>query len=114
MHELGVVFHIIKGVEKVAEENDLTKIASVTVELGQVSTVIPRYLTDCWRWAADKNDLLRGAELLIEEVPAITYCEACGKTYGTVEYGKTCPHCGSGQTYLLQGNQVMIKEIEAC
>ncbi len=114
MHELGVVFHIIKGVEKVAEENDLTEIASVTVELGQVSTVIPRYLTDCWRWAADKNDLLRGAELLIEEVPAITYCEACGKTYGTVEYGKTCPHCGSGQTYLLQGNQVMIKEIEAC
>ena len=74
MHELGVVFHIIKGVEKVAEENDLTEIASVTVELGQVSTVIPRYLTDCWRWAADKNDLLRGAELLIEEVPAITYC----------------------------------------
>ena len=114
MHELGVVFHIIKGVEKVAEENDLTEIASVTVELGQVSTVIPRYLTDCWRWAAEKNDLLRGAELLIEEVPAITYCEACGKTYGTVEYGKTCPHCGSGQTYLLQGNQVMIKEIEAC
>lgn len=114
MHELGVVFHIIKGVEKVAEENDLTEIASVTVELGQVSTVIPRYLTDCWRWAADKNDLLRGAELLIEEVPAITYCEACGKTYGTIEYGKTCPHCGSGQTYLLQGNQVMIKEIEAC
>ena len=114
MHELGVVFHIINGVEKVAEENDLTEIASVTVELGQVSTVIPRYLTDCWRWAADKNDLLRGAELLIEEVPAITYCETCGKTYGTVEYGKTCPHCGSGQTYLLQGNQVMIKEIEAC
>ena len=114
MHELSVVFHIIKGVEEVAEENDLTEIASVTVELGQVSTVIPRYLTDCWRWAADKNDLLRGAELLIEEVPAITYCEACGKTYGTVEYGKTCPHCGSGQTYLLQGNQVMIKEIEAC
>lgn len=114
MHELGVVFHIIKGVEKVAEENDLTEIASVTVELGQVSTVIPRYLTDCWRWAADKNDLLRGAELLIEEVPAITYCEACGKTYGTIEYGKTCPHCGGGQTYLLQGNQVMIKEIEAC
>lgn len=114
MHELGVVFHIIKGVEKVAEENDLTEIASVTVELGAVSTVIPHYLTDCWSWAADKNDLLRGAKLLIEEVPAITYCEDCGKTYDTVEHGKTCPHCGSGRTYLLQGNQVMIKEIEAC
>ena len=34
MHELGVVFHIINGVKKVAEENELTEIASVTVELG--------------------------------------------------------------------------------
>ncbi len=114
MHELGVVFHIIKGVEKTAAENHLTEIASVTVELGQVSTVIPHYLTDCWRWAAEKNDLLRGAALLIEEIPAVTYCEDCQNTYETVVYGKTCPHCGSGRTFLVQGNQVMIKEIEGC
>lgn len=114
MHELGVVFHIIKGVKKVAEENELTKIASVTIELGQVSTVIPHYLTDCWRWAADKEDILRGSELKTEEIEAVTYCENCGRTYATVEHGKTCPHCGSGSTYLLQGDQVMIKEIEAC
>ena len=49
MHELGIVFHIIKGVEKTAEENGLTKVASVTVELGEVSSVIPHYLTDCWQ-----------------------------------------------------------------
>lgn len=114
MHELGIVFHIIKGVKKTAKENELTEIASVTVELGQVSAVVPHYLTDCWRWAADKEELLRGSELKIEEIPAVTYCEACGKTYSTVEYGKICPYCGSERTYLLQGNQVMIKEIEAC
>ena len=34
MHELGVVFHIIKSVKKVAAENDLKEIASVTVEIG--------------------------------------------------------------------------------
>lgn len=114
MHELGIVFQIIKGVEKTAKENGLTKVASVTVELGEVSTVIPHYLTDCWRWAADKNDLTREAELLIEGIPAVTYCESCEKTYGTVKYGKICPHCGSEKTWLLQGNQVMIKEIEGC
>lgn len=114
MHELGVVFHIIKGVEQVAETNGLTEIASVTVELGQVSTVIPHYLTDCWKWAAAKTELLRDAKLLIEEIPAVTYCEDCEKTYSTVEFGKICPHCGSEHTYLIEGNQVMIKEIEAC
>lgn len=114
MHELGVVFHIIKGVEKVAAQNGLTEIASVTIELGQVSTVIPHYLTDCWDWAIKKTELLKEAGLVIEEIPAVTYCEDCRQTYGTVEHGKICPHCGSSKTYLLQGNEVNIKEIEAC
>lgn len=114
MHELGVVFHIIKGVERVAAENKLTDISSVTVELGQVSTVIPHYLTDCWKWAVKKTELLQNTNLLIEEIPAVTWCDSCAKTYDTVKHGKTCPHCGSGQTWLLRGSEVNIKEIEAC
>ena len=46
MHELGVVFQVIKMVEEVCEENDLTEISSVTLELGEVSTVIEKYLYD--------------------------------------------------------------------
>lgn len=114
MHELGVVFHIIKKVNKVAEENNLTDIASVTVELGEVSTVIPHYLTDCWKWASAKEELLKDSELVIEIVPAVTYCEECESTYATTEHGKICPNCGNERTYLVQGNQFMIKEIEAC
>lgn len=114
MHELGVVFNIIRSVEKVAKENGLTEVAAVTLELGEVSTVIPSYLTDCWRWAADKKELLKGSDLLIEQIPAVTYCGGCCRTYPTVEHGKVCPHCGSGETWLVQGNEVNIKEIEAC
>lgn len=114
MHELGIVFHIMKGVETVAAKNRLTQIASVTIELGQVSAVIPHYLTDCWEWAVAKSRLLQDARLMIEEIPAVTYCEDCRKTYDTVTHGKICPHCGSANTYLLQGNEVNIKEIEAC
>ena len=36
MHELGVVFHVIKSVEEVAKENELTMINSVTLQIGQV------------------------------------------------------------------------------
>lgn len=114
MHELGIVFHIIKSVESVAKENQLSEIASVTLELGEVSTVIPSYLTDCWKWATDKTDILKGARLEVETIPAVTYCEECGNTYGTVEYGKICPRCKSDRTYLLRGQEVNIKEIEAC
>ena len=111
MHELGIVFHIIRSVEGVARENNLRRVSSVTLELGEVSGVIPSYLTDCWGWACAKSDLMRGAELVVEEVPAVTYCEACGSTYGTVEHGRICPHCGSERTYLIQGDETTIKEI---
>jgi hydrogenase nickel incorporation protein HypA/HybF len=112
MHELGIVFHVIKSVEQVAKENNLTEVASVTMEIGEVSTVIPDYLKDCWRWAIKKSDLLSKADLIMETIPAVTFCEECEKTYETVEYGKICPHCGSERTYLLRGNEINIKEIE--
>lgn len=111
MHELGIVFHIIRSVEGVAADNGLTRVSSVTIELGEVSGIVPSYLQDCWRWACDKNDLMRGCELVAEEVPARTVCEACGTVYQTVAHGRVCPACGSERTYLLQGNEAVIKEI---
>ncbi len=112
MHELGIVYHIIRDVENVARVNGVSRVSSVTLLLGEVSGVVPDLLLDAWRWAADKKPITRGAELIVEPVEAVTHCEACGRDYGTVEHGKTCPHCGSGETYLLQGQEVMIKQIE--
>ncbi|MBQ9075438.1 MAG: hydrogenase maturation nickel metallochaperone HypA, partial [Mogibacterium sp.] len=56
--------------------------------------------------------MFEGAELKTEEIPAVTWCDDCKITYSTVQYGKTCPHCGSGNTWLLRGNEMMIKEVE--
>ncbi len=112
MHELGVVFHVIKSVEEIAAENHVTEVQSVTLKLGEVSTVIPYYLTDCWNWAVKKHEVMKNAELKIETIPAITFCEDCQSEFGTVENGKICPHCGSENTYLLQGNEFLIKEIQ--
>ena len=112
MHELGIVFYVIDDVEKVAKENEAEHVNSVTVEVGTVSTVIPEYLIDCWNWAVSKHELMTDCELKVERIEAITYCENCEKTYDTIEHGKICPYCNSEKTYLLQGNEFNIKEIE--
>ena len=114
MHELGIVFHIIRTVEDVAKENHVARIQRVTLQLGEVSGVVESYLQDCWKWAAAKSPLLQDAALEIETIPAVTFCQGCKKTYETVQYGRTCPYCASEDTYLLVGNEVNIKEIEAC
>ena len=114
MHELGVVFHVIDMVEDLCNEKSLTEVKSVTLELGEVSTVIESYLQDVWKWAVKKkSEHMKNAVLLVETIPAITYCEDCGERYSTVEHGKKCPNCESNRTFLIQGNEFNIKEIEA-
>jgi hydrogenase nickel incorporation protein HypA/HybF len=112
MHELGVVFYVIDEIEKVAKENKVKSVNSVTLEIGEVSTVIPSYLMDCWKWAIAKHELLTDCELIIEKIDAVTFCEDCQQTYSTVDHGKICPYCGSENTYLLKGSEFNIKEIE--
>lgn len=111
MHELGIVFHIARKVESVAAENGISRVAKVILEIGEVSTIVPSYLQDCWKWKCTKSDVLKECELAVEMIPAVTFCEDCEQTYGTVEHGKTCPYCGSANTYLVQGNEHEIKEI---
>ena len=44
---------------------------------------------------------------------SVTHCDGCGRDYPTVACGKTCPHCGSGNTWLLTGSELNSKEIGA-
>ncbi|MCR4871445.1 MAG: hydrogenase maturation nickel metallochaperone HypA [Atopobiaceae bacterium] len=111
MHELGIVFHIVEMVEELGRENRLSSVTAVNLRLGEVSGVIPEYLQDCWRWAADKSELLHGCELEVETIPAVTVCNHCGRTYPTLEHGKICPFCESPDTVLLQGNEMELDSI---
>ena len=112
MHELGIVFHMIDTLEDIARDNELSVIAKVTLNLGEVSGVIPDYLVDCWNWAVKRTEVLHDAKLEVVQIDAVTVCNDCGNTYATVPQGKTCPHCGSGNTVLLTGNEIEIDTIE--
>ena len=111
MHELGIVFHVAKQVEGIAKENKADHISEVILSIGEVSTVIPDYLVDCWTWNSKKFPVLEGSKLICETIKAVTFCEDCKEEYDTVAHGKTCPHCGGGNTYLVTGNEVILKEV---
>ena len=112
MHELGLVNYVVKEVSKIAEDNNVSKIRSVTLEFGEVSGIVTSYLYNYWDWYTKKFPIFEGSELKCEEIPAVTWCDDCKITYSTIKYGKICPHCGSGKTWLLRGNEMRIKEIE--
>ena len=113
MHEMGIVLHVAKTLDETAKEENLTKIGSVTLQVGEVSGIMTDLFCDCWDYFKKKHPVLSESELKLETIPAITYCSGCEKTYETIRYGKICPYCGSPETWLVQGNECVIMEIEA-
>ena len=113
MHEMGIVLHLAKTLDETAEEENLTKIGSVTLQVGEVSGIMTDLFTDCWNYFRGRHKVLTDCELILETIPAVTWCDSCKQTYPTVPQGRQCPYCGSWETWLKQGNECVIKEITA-
>lgn len=113
MHELSIISNIVDTLHDFFKDHPVEKVYSVTLSVGTVSGVVPRYLTDAWSWFTKEEEIFKGSELKIEDIPAITTCLDCGEEYDTFKYAKICPNCHSDHTVLKQGNELYIKEIEA-
>ena len=113
MHEMGIIINLANTLDDTAREEGLVNIGKVVLQIGEVSGIMTDYFEDCWNYFKKKHEVLKDSELVIETIPAVTYCSSCKKHYETVKYGRTCPYCGSGETWLVQGNECVIKEIEA-
>lgn len=112
MHELGIVLNVIDRVEEIAKENNVKKVTKLTLEIGEVSSIVPSYFSDCFEWAKKKTDYMKDTELEMIILEGLSYCRDCKKTYKTTKYAKKCPHCGSDDTYLVTGDEMRIKDIE--
>ena len=113
MHELGTIYYMIDTVEKLMQEQSLQQVGCITLQVGEVSGIVPEYLKSFWEYARKKTEHFQETSLKIEPIPAVTWCEDCRDTYPTIPHGKRCPYCGGGRTFLIRGNEYIIKEIEA-
>ncbi|WP_027633732.1 hydrogenase maturation nickel metallochaperone HypA [Clostridium hydrogeniformans] len=112
MHELGVVIEVIKTVENFARKNALTKIDTLVLQIGELSSMIPRYIEACYPAAVD-GTLLKDTKLKIEILPGNAICKKCNKVFNLLENNGNCPNCESKEWDLLCGKEFMIKEIIA-
>ena len=113
MHELGIVFEIQKRVMRFAQENSINAkdIAKVVVEVGEASTIIPRYLHECWPAAFD-GTAMEGLELETAVIEALVECKKCRTVYPYLANDKKCPSCSAWECWMVQGQEFMIKEIQ--
>ncbi len=110
MHELGVLLEVVKQVTEVAEENDVTKIEKLVLQVGELSAMIPRYMKQLYPAAVDET-ILEGSELEIEIIPGNGRCRECNHVYNLLEEDGKCPECGCQKFEMVSGDEFMIKEI---
>lgn len=113
MHELGVLLEVINTVENFARRNGVTKIDTLVLQIGELSSMIPRYIEACYPAAVD-GTLLQETKLKIEILPGNGICKKCNKVFNLIENDKKCPNCGNKSFEILCGKEFMIKEIIAC
>lgn len=77
MHELGIVLHVIDQVEELAKENNVSKVTRLTLEVGEVSSIVPSYFSDCFEWAKKKTEYMQDTELEMIILEGVSYCKDC-------------------------------------
>jgi len=113
LHELGVVINVIENVEDFAKKNGVTKIEKLVLQIGELSSMIPKYIQACYPAAVDGTSL-QDTKLEIEILPGNALCKECNKVFNLIENSGKCPNCESKDFEVLSGREFMIKEIVAC
>ena len=65
MHELGILNHVVRTVDRIAQENRIEKIDHITLEVGEASGCVPAFLEKLFPIAIEKQPRMQEAELKI-------------------------------------------------
>ena len=110
MHEIGVVRSMVKTVTAFAEANQITDIAEIVVDVGELSLVIPRYVEDIYPRVVE-DTFLKDTKLILNIIPGMAECDECNEVFNVVEHKGYCPNCGSFEKTILTGKDFLIREI---
>ena len=112
MHELGIVFNIVKTVETIVEQNQLSQVDRLVLQIGELSTVVPKYIEACFPAAVD-GTFMEETTLEIEILPGNGRCKHCSQVFNIIKNRGFCPCCEQREWELLCGKEFLIKEIIA-
>lgn len=111
MHEIGVLYKMLEQVERVAKENEVKRIKSIEIELGELSGMLPIFFEQYYEPATENKDLFRDSKLIIKSIPGEGLCIDCKTLYNVMKFEGKCPKCGSRNKKILGGRDFIVKNI---
>lgn len=111
MHEMSLAEGIRGIVEDAARGGGFTRVKSVIVEIGALSTVEVEALRFCFD-AVMRDTVADGASMEVVAVPGEGWCMQCEQTVGIAQLYDPCPRCGGYQVQPTGGTEMRVRELE--
>jgi hydrogenase nickel incorporation protein HypA/HybF len=111
MHEMSLAEGILQIIEDTARANAASQVRAVLLELGTLSQVEEPALRFCFD-AVTRGTVAQGARLDVLATAGRAWCMPCGAEVPLARLGEACPHCGSYQLQVTQGDEMKVREIE--
>jgi hydrogenase nickel incorporation protein HypA/HybF len=112
MHELSIAMSIIEMVEEESRKHGGVQVTAVHLKLGALSGVVKEALLGSFEMACE-DTVLRGAKLVVEDIPVLIYCQAC-KAQRPVSSIQLfcCAECGTPSAAVVQGKELEVVALE--
>ena len=111
MHEIGLLYKMAELAEKVAAENGLKKIISITVEVGELSGILPVFLEKYYPLIIVNREGLKESKLLVVVIRGQGLCDEFKTLYNIMKNEGKCPQCHSRSKTILGGREFVVKNI---
>jgi hydrogenase nickel incorporation protein HypA/HybF len=114
MHELSIALSILDVVEEEAQRHGEARVAAVYLKLGPLSGVVKESLLAAFELACEGTPL-QACQLLIEEVPIVVNCPACGveRSVASMQH-MFCPVCATATPDVIKGRELEVTAMELC
>lgn len=111
MHELSVCQGMLRQVSDLARRHRAEKVSRIVVRIGPLSGVEAELLRQAFP-IASAGTLAEAAELVLESDALRVQCSECGAETEASPNRLLCGQCGSWQTRLISGDELLLASVE--
>ena len=111
MHELGLMDAMMRMVKRICEEENLTRVDKIVLEVGELSGIEIPYLHDGYDAVVHGTEWEK-TKLEVETVPGVLHCNDCDMDFPLKDQELFCPDCFGKNLSIKSGRDMTLKSIE--
>jgi len=111
MHELSICQSLLAQVEGLAQQHHAKSVSKIVLHIGPLSGVEAHLLQQAYSLAA-AGTVAEQAALEIHSLSIKVHCRQCHKDSKATANRLLCEHCGSWQTQLISGDEMLLASLE--